>query len=980
MCVVSPSAYGLLPYNTYCPSFAGARVNATYCSLVANAATLPFTSPGEKFFIDSENDRDLFNNITLRSFVVITDAATDAGVGGVIVDWQCDGFPDDPLLCEDSCLVMSNSDLSCDGDTTYCDSEIDNVTIHTCVDDADCYCNSNAIFYVLSVETDNDTFVWSRANFTSTIDTIFIASCHSAILGVPPVTVVSSIVSGPPAPPSEDHSNPTKGVYIRMNGTQLIVTTTGLFLQSIALRKEDWFYYKDFNTTEFVIDLPPTVYIKNGILYVSLYRDGISIIETTFPIVAEVVCRLHDCVFCRSAFTDWSCLPTSQQIGLISILFLLLLASVLILPGFLYMLSLIYSECLIPVSKVFLRLFRFNKMKIYKRIANVFRSKVSKIKSEFEEVEDENDIDMKKVSKKESNSFTDNITHSDDVAPKIRMGGRKLTKLSSFAIIGIISILITPSQSCEFGTSIVGSLTDCVKVDSTHDSCLVKTALLSTLAFPGSTNCYSLYDENHNLYADMTLEFVSQTDKVSLVKAYYTAEPNVKFVTHRPCYTQHGCNGQDCEDAQTDALRNPYDLFENDGNIIAYPGETFCRRTPGCAANLCWLCNKACLYSAYGVVPSNNVITVYELGQRTTQPSLKLTITSGAGLVKTITMSPTSNITTTAGVLLKIVGNLQGSISEFGTNKIISGNGYWWLGHTSEANVPVAGTIGQLQANTLSKLKSASSTAFVYAPSMVIRTQGSDKDTFRVIANPELAIPQFKKFPLTLNGVIWTSAETYLVGNNLNPGALVVNIEMPEGISITRTRAIVCPEISKVSESTGCGSCVIGASFSMLVYSSCQSGVVSISSPDLFIQIFTVSTLLSPDSQNITVNFASSKFTGTFKVCLNSETNEKCADVVLNLIEDDTVSERKLGNTTENHTSSGGSESSSWTDFFTKDIPNFFTKTIPKFFDDIIKGLASWWEYLIIAVIAVIVILLILSKTPLFRKIREYRTSKQKLP
>jgi hypothetical protein len=534
-------------------------------------------------------------------------------------------------------------------------------------------------------------------------------------------------------------------------------------------------------------------------------------------------------------------------------------------------------------------------------------------------------------------------------------------------------------DACEMGTSIVGGFTDCIKLNATHENCQFKTSILTSLDYIGSKSCYSLYNSDKTLIASLEVGFQSQIDNIDLVKDYYTSDIALYSGSIYHCYGTTSCSAQKCETADDLGTRNPYGLFDTRTDLTYWPGVTSCRRSGGCAGNGCFYCTAGCVYSAYGIKPLNLLQTVYSIGQRTFIPTISIKLSSGAGVIKQTTLVAASNVTSLDGYTIKILGSLAGTVSEFGTLKVIDAGGYAWLGVASEPDAPIAGTVGQIQANALSQLNT---NGFSVATGIVSKTQNTKSDTFHYIQAPPIQTPQFKKFPFTLNSVHWSSvafSNSRLRGENMNPGALLVSIETPDVLTVTRERDVICPVITDVGDASGCFDCLLGSVFTILAKSSCVGGVVAAETDSDSVTLMDVSLILTTEETNYTIRFQPTKSSGSFQFCLRSETSVACKKVGYTAIEDTLVSDPRfqIPGVDESSGLSDSSGTTHWWDFFTKDIPNFFTKTIPNFFDDILKGIASWWEYLIFVILGVLVVVFLLFKIPFTRrKIDRFRQSR----
>lgn len=263
----------------------------------------------------------------------------------------------------------------------------------------------------------------------------------------------------------------------------------------------------------------------------------------------------------------------------------------------------------------------------------------------------------------------------------------------------------------------------------------------------------------------------------------------------------------------------------------------------------------------YSLKWSNSAMKVALINQRTYVPYISIHTDEG-----TTTISQ-SAISSSAGKFkVDILGTLTGDVTEFNGVKVIYNSTHSYLGPASDLNSPAQQTIGDIQSSSEAKLKTASSSAFVFDPS-IVSTINQDKSTQYFFKSPGLNnLNLFPRFPMSRNNQVWRFTNNRLESESANPGAIIFQLTTLEPITLTRIRTLVCPVVV-YKQASGCFSCTIGAKVIYSIKSSCSAGTIGIESTGVTVNTKVLSITNTAKDYEISFSTGQSLNTVTLKFC-----------------------------------------------------------------------------------------------------------------
>jgi len=547
--------------------------------------------------------------------------------------------------------------------------------------------------------------------------------------------------------------------------------------------------------------------------------------------------------------------------------------------------------------------------------------------------------------------------------PRFRFGAPQNNPPASVKLLVIGCVLFSMNlhnqafaQSCMNGLTVTATSTTCVNIGNLIENCTVSFDSLITIPVVGGSACVQFNTLDGKPLASGFITYNSMLSKIPLVTSYYTSTWTLFGQSARRCSGDGNCP-TDCATVAAGSSRSATGIF-SDPRLVSQPGVTTCSRNAACWGNGCFSCDNDCLYSGYGINPLGQVYTVNSLGSEIRTASITLNISSNALTFFGNAAVGTSEVIDSTGQFgLTFIGTLAGQGSNFGTDSIIVANGYAYKGPASAAQAPVAGTIGDIQANTAASLFSQTQNAFIFPSTMVTLTNLKDSVVFNypapginnillIVPMPQTIGSNIYKYDLTSNSVM---------SNLTFPGPAVFKFRTPSTVTISRIRNIVCP-IAVIADkdlvgrpsAVGCRNCPQGVIVRINAYSSCASGIVLVSSSDTIITVQTPSLLLTTTNQLLNVTISVPDNQRCSVLYLKGDTETAILNFCYTAYDIITVgNQTNIGFITNPH------------DFPVSGNPfyDFFTQTIPQFFDNFVKGLYDWWVYLVAAIIGLILLI-----------------------
>jgi hypothetical protein len=526
--------------------------------------------------------------------------------------------------------------------------------------------------------------------------------------------------------------------------------------------------------------------------------------------------------------------------------------------------------------------------------------------------------------------------------------GRKISKMMSLHLtlccVMCICVLDADARTfnCQSGMFVPASFTNCLNNGSVQ-TCGTSFTLTTTIQSVSGATCLTITDSNNNTVATGAIIYIAMNDRVSLATQYFTSRWIGHSQSSHRCYSAGNCDADKCSNCCPD--KSAYGELSND-NVKSWPGQTTCRRTCGCATcGGCFLCDASCVFEGYALVPDGVVYRASSLTQRVHRPIVEVYLEDQQSTIFNTFVNTVGTTTTVGPITVQVVGSLSADYTEFGTNKVLDNSTSAWLVTASDVNSPQQQTIGDIQSSSSDKLTTASTSAFIFDPSIVSKSHQDTSTTFTFAGSGIDNLHLFDPFPLVLGGNLWSWSSGLLVTNVTNPGALIVVVSASSSLRFSRIVNVVCPSGSFLNGS-GCFDCPLGFSLRITLKSTCSSGIVTLSVEDQRVSLLTNSISITTEDQTFVIFGTTSVDNNHFHLTIHANGG----NLVL-LVEFVAVSHVPVRNDTNSNQNSGDSALDKFGDFFTETIPNFFR--------DVFGGNGKWWEYLILVIVIIVVIAII---------------------
>jgi hypothetical protein len=374
----------------------------------------------------------------------------------------------------------------------------------------------------------------------------------------------------------------------------------------------------------------------------------------------------------------------------------------------------------------------------------------------------------------------------------------------------------------------------------------------------GASACIDLTDDNGDTLRKIVITYSQSLYQVSLRKLYYTSdwrgigeskricagsveggnENLVKWCGQFNnltglCLVDYGhSNEMSCQGY------DPMDLPLLCSDIAdVYPGQSYCilGSNKGCGP---FDFSDAYLFGKYAYLPIGPIFKVSAPDYSYLIP--KITIDVISDNVSTTYEQTFEDSTKTIGdMTFEILGELTGSLTLFGSNKIITGtdnlaNSKAYYGSACEQNAPCIGNIGDIQSSFDSTFHTCTSdlSQFIYPINAV---QPLAKDGAIDFKFPRRGLfsqlPVLTEIPSIINGDIWTVSNDMLIINSINPGQLLMKVSTSATLSLTENINTFCPIVNELEDVylVGCSNCVQGLVVNLIAHSTCESGLMDLS-------------------------------------------------------------------------------------------------------------------------------------------------------
>jgi hypothetical protein len=696
----------------------------------------------------------------------------------------------------------------------------------------------------------------------------------------------------------------TISLYAELNGKEIIISSdtdmTGL---SALLRKQDYAEVDNLSGFRFVIKLPRIAFIKSGVLRLQIFNvDGTNIFQKDFELKGISICELVDCIWCKDTFNNFSCLPDSIQTFLI--LFFVFLG-LLILA--------LFKPVLLPIVTTVLSI-------LLGVLIWVLRTFVNLPKSNF---------GMWLYSKASSS------------VGWLNQGFQPVDRSGMLLLLIFLPLVL----GCDKGLTIPVDVELC-SMSGNIQTC--KLTLDSTVSIPNieGTACLTFInkDDPTDVVQDVQIKYVADTTTIDLIQLYETSAYDWTQKTFRHCLGIFGSSNHKCSTKRIAALSTTDRTLGGELKnplIINRKGESIAKiitNTADC------LSQKNCVFSGYGISPVGPIFTAYSPGTIKQTPLIEITVKQDN--IETIKFLKFGLSSAKLGDLtFTVVGQLSQPQVTLDSRKIFVERGQLkaFLANGADQDIVTGFTLGAIQAETANDLLSPTDGSYSASPDIVLsQIEDADSVAWNFV---QYAIPISTFFPTIIGGNLINYNNGRLESNLTQSGPIIIDINAPNSYTISRTLSIVCPTFEITTHPSGCFDCSQGSVLEIIASSTCASGLVSISTDSPYITMNTKTVRLTETSQKFLIDFETSVSDNVFKLTLSSDGISKSEDTGFVAISDVTLVNETFIISNQSQLDASKSGGFSLGDF---------SSGASKWFDNIFKGEASWWHYLLfgLAVIA----------------------------
>lgn len=425
----------------------------------------------------------------------------------------------------------------------------------------------------------------------------------------------------------------------------------------------------------------------------------------------------------------------------------------------------------------------------------------------------------------------------------------------NFALIAsfLFLLIITPVKSCE-SVSIVNAVTETCVTEVGIEACYYRIDTQITLQHLHSVACLDLKNNDGEFIARISIEYYRSVKEITLRKLYYTSDWLPSAASKRMCpgavyggqkeitdwcsywnNLSFGCITA-YESPTLTSCQGVTDPNSCIGLVDCFPGEYYCMvgSNKGCGA---FDYGDAYVFGKYAYLPTGPPFKVSQPDHLYLIPTIRVNVTIENVTTSTL-VEYNDNQVVVNDITINILNQNIDNLELFGNNKIItgvlqSGDQVSYYGQASDANSPIPGTIGDIQANTDTILyqKSTNFNQFIYSHGAV---QPLIKDSSMDFKYPTRGLnkqlPVLTKLPATINGNIISVSDDTLYMLETTGSPLQLSLETTSNIHFTRQIKSVCPKVSQnVLSQNGCSNCLQGLPIYFIAKSTCNSGMVDVS-------------------------------------------------------------------------------------------------------------------------------------------------------
>jgi hypothetical protein len=449
--------------------------------------------------------------------------------------------------------------------------------------------------------------------------------------------------------------------------------------------------------------------------------------------------------------------------------------------------------------------------------------------------------------------------------------------------VALVILLIPLVAACDSNLIISGNQVDCV-INGLTEECKIITQSLITMPTLGSTICLTVLNENSNLVMGyINITYVQALAVTGLSLEYWTANRQIQSASTKPCGGDPYCSAEiHCNTKRTEVEKvNMGGALK--GPAVTFPGVSSCNDGCGCWACNCAQCQEACVYHRWAVQPVPSLWRVLEVTSSRLVPHIKVCYgtVEGENLCDVKAFHAGNSQIFGGNFTLTYIGSFQTSFNFLGNRLMVdeTRNTAYFV-EASQKNVPIAGTPGELQANTYDDLAKPTPFSFIFAQD-ICRTYISDSLGYADCVAPPLgAITGEGQLPKIIDGISWSySTDDTLVGDVLVPPGLSMTMITNGEVLFKTTRTQVCPDLTFI-KMTGSWGTSEPAKITILGKSTCLPGKCVLSTYSTKITLQSVSLDLELEEKELSVLFHSNDKLVNFELFCKSLSIEAVVEIV----------------------------------------------------------------------------------------------------
>jgi hypothetical protein len=362
-------------------------------------------------------------------------------------------------------------------------------------------------------------------------------------------------------------------------------------------------------------------------------------------------------------------------------------------------------------------------------------------------------------------------------------------------------------------------------------------------------------------------------------------------------------------------------------------------------------------------VPLGEALQIDAIGVQQWQAHIKINVTTNSAS-KVFYLNSASTFSN-PDFKLTITGLSVQPVETFTEQNFIRDiDGDYYLYPTSKQNVPVAGSIGDIQASYANSFLNPDVRAFLKAPNIATPVPSGKYDVYSFQpSGVKQHITSLKKFPMVLNGNLWNTANGVAYSNLTTPGGLTFALLTNKPLSLTYKPTVVCP-VASLTSASGCFLCSNGSIIGITARSSCDEGFVDIRANSKDVILYDTKMRLAKTDKLFSINIATSIAVNDFTIFIKGTTDEVELHVHFEAYDPKVVVD-PLNPDSKPSVQYNSDEDSTW--------------KFRNFLDDVFHGAARWWEYLLFVIFCTILIVIFIGLTILSVKIyKAFKNGKPK--